>query len=78
MNNNRFQCDCKKCHVYKKNYIWNLSTCGCKNGKYLASIIDHPAITCDDVIESYNKEKNFNENKEQNFNTENFNISLLF
>ena len=41
----------------KKNYIWNLSACGCKNGKYLASIIDHSAITCDDAIESYNKEK---------------------
>ena len=47
----------------KKNYIWNLSACGCKNGKYLASIIDHSAITCDDAIESYNKEKNFNKNK---------------
>ena len=37
-----------------------LATCSCENGKYLASIIDHSVITCDEIIESYNKEtKNF-------------------
>ena len=24
----------------EKDYIWNPSTCSCKNGKYLASIMD--------------------------------------
>ena len=46
-----------------KDYIWNPSTCGFKNRKYLASIIDDSVITCDDVIESYDEETNFNENK---------------
>ena len=30
----------RKHHVCEKDYIWNPSTCGCENGKYLASIID--------------------------------------
>ena len=56
----------------KKDYIWNPVTCSCNNGKYLASIIDGPRITCDEVIEavarSYNEETkwiptNFNETK---------------
>ena len=34
----------------KKDYIWNPATCSCKNGKYLASIIDDSVITCDEVI----------------------------
>ena len=33
------------------NYIWNPATCSCKNGKYLASIIDDSVITCDQMIE---------------------------
>ena len=40
----------------------------CKNGIYLASIIDDSAIMCDEVIESFDKgtktnPKNFNEKK---------------
>ena len=31
----------------KKNYIWNPATCNCENGKYLASIMNDSAITCD-------------------------------
>ena len=52
-NNNKCRCECKKrcvCHV------WNPATCSCKNGKYLASIMDDSAITCDEIIESYDEE----------------------
>ena len=51
--------------------MWNPTTCSCENGKYLASVIDDSAITCDEVIESYEKDAeaklynktNFNEKK---------------
>ena len=43
-NNDKYQCECKKCHVCEKDYVWNLPTCNCENGKYLASIMDDPAI----------------------------------
>ena len=67
-NNNKCRCECKKCHVCEKDYIWNPSTCSCENGKYLASIMDDSAITCDEVIVSYDKETktipaNFTEKK---------------
>ena len=39
----------KKKH-HEKDYIWNPATCSCKNGKYLASIIDDSVITCDEII----------------------------
>ena len=55
-NNNKCWCKCKKCHVCEKNYIWNPATYSCENGKYLASITDDSAITCDEIIESYNEE----------------------
>ena len=45
-----------KCHACGKKFIWNPSTCSCKNGKYLASIMDDSAIMCDEIIESYDKE----------------------
>ena len=38
-NNGKYQCDCKKCHVCKKDYVWNSATCSCEHRKYLASII---------------------------------------
>ena len=58
----------KKHHIYEKDYIWNPATWSCKNGKYLASIINHSVITCDEIISSYNKEtkaisKKFNKKK---------------
>ena len=34
----------------EKDYIWNLPTYSCKNGKYLASIIDDSVITSDEII----------------------------
>ena len=42
--------------------------CSCENGRNLASSMDDSVITCDEVIESYDKETktiptNFNEKK---------------
>ena len=54
-NNNKYWCDCKKHHISEKYYVWNLVTCNSENGKYLASIVDDSVITCDEVIESYDK-----------------------
>ena len=39
-----------------ENYICNPATCSCENRIYLASIMDNSAITCDEDIESYDKE----------------------
>ena len=50
-------------NVCEKDYVWNLATCSCNNGKYLASVMDDSVIMCDEVIESYNEETNFNEKK---------------
>ena len=45
----------------KKKKNWNPATCGCKNGKYLASIMNDSAIACDEVTESYDEQtKTFN------------------
>ena len=62
-NNDRCRCECKKRHVIEKDYIWNPAACSCENGKYLASIMNPSAINYDEVIESYDKETNFNEKK---------------
>ena len=46
----------------KKDHIWNLAICSCKNRKYLTSIIDDSIITGDQIIDveaevkSYDKE----------------------
>ena len=53
----------KKRHACEKDYILNPATCSCQNGKYLASTMDDSVITFDEIIESYNKETNFNEKK---------------
>ena len=50
-------------NVCEKDYVWNPATCSCKNGKYLARVMDDSVIMCDEVIESYNEEINFNEKK---------------
>ena len=55
-NNDKCWFECKNRQVCEKDYIWNHSTCSCENGKYLASIMDDSAITCDEGIESYDKE----------------------
>ena len=58
-NNNKCRCkskNSKTCRLYEKDYIWNPATWSCKNGKYLASIIDDSVITCDEIIK---KQKQF-------------------
>ena len=67
-NNDKCWSECEKRHLCEKDYIWNPSTCSCENGKYLTNIMDDSAITCDEIIESYNEETktiptNFNEKK---------------
>ena len=76
-------CECKKHHVSEKDYVWNLATCNCENGKYLGSIMDHSASTCDEIIESYNEETktiltNFNEKKATRKTQNYFIFYLLF
>ena len=39
----------------EKGYIWNPTTCGCENGKYLASIIDNSVITRDEIKDAETK-----------------------
>ena len=56
-----------------KGYIWNPTTCSCKNGKYLPNIIDDSVITCDDIIEETKTiPTNFNEKKKTTCKTQNF------
>ena len=42
-----------------------LESCSCENGKYLARILDHSAILCDEIIDVEvklsNKKTKFNE-----------------
>ena len=81
-NNDKRQCQCKNCHVCVKDYIWNLATCSCENGKYLASIMDDSAIICDEMVESYDEETktipiNLNE-KKATCKKQNFYILLAF
>ena len=61
-NNDRCQYECKKHHIYKKDYIWNPSTCICENEKYLASIMNESVIMHNKVIEK-TIPTNFNEKK---------------
>ena len=75
-NNDKCWCECKKRHVYEKDYVWNPATCNCENGKYLASIIDDSAIMCDVIIEE-TVPINLNENK-TNCKMQNFYILLAF
>ena len=67
----------KNAMYMKKDYIWNSATCNCENGKYLASIMDDSAITCDEIIDSHKEETNFNE-KNITCRTQNFYILLAF
>ena len=61
----------KKHHTSEKDYLCNPSACICKNGKYLASVMDDSVIPCDEVIESYNEKK-------QKLFQQNFYILLAF
>ena len=70
----------------EKDCIWNPFTCSCKNGKYLASIIDDSVIRCGEVIDAEAKSNdketktiptNFNE-KNITCKTQNFYVLLAF
>ena len=74
-NNDKCRRECKKHHIYEKDYVWNPATCNCENGKYLASIMDDSVITCDEIINV--KETNFNE-KNITYRTQNVYILLVF
>ena len=84
-NNDKCWCECKKCHVCEKDYVWNPTTCNCENEKYLAIIMDDSAIMCHEIIESCDEvveaqsfnETNFNE-KKATCKTQNFYILLAF
>ena len=67
----------KKRHLCEKDYVWNPGTCNCENGKYLASIMDDSSIMCNEIIESYKEETNFNK-KKATCNTQNFYVLLSF
>ena len=41
--------------MWKRLYLES-ATCSRENGKYLANIMDDLVITCDEIIESYDKE----------------------
>ena len=47
----------------EKDYVFNPATCNCENGKYLASILDDSAITCDEIIKTCHEETSLNEKK---------------
>ena len=60
--------DSAKSAVYVKNYyIWNAATYSCKDGKYLANIMNDSVITCDEILdadeETITVPTNFNEEK---------------
>ena len=55
-NNDDCRCECKKHHVWEKDYVWNPATCSCGNRKYAVSIMDDSAITCDEIVESHNED----------------------
>ena len=61
-NNDKCQCECKKHHTCEKDYIWNPSTCICKNEKYLASIMDESVVIPNKAIEK-TIPRNFTEKK---------------
>ena len=63
--------------IYLIKHVWNPAPCNCENGKW-----DDSAITCDEVIESYDEEiktvpTNFNE-KNITCKTQSFYILLAF
>ena len=74
-NNNKCRCECKEHRICEKDYIWNHATCSCKNGKYLASIIDAEAKSYDEETKTIST--NFNEKKKAS-QTKNFCIILTF
>ena len=64
--NDKYACECKKRHVWEEDCIWDIASCSCDNGKYLADIVDNSVITCDEITEEETKTvmTNFNEKNE--------------
>ena len=54
-NNDKRWYESKRHHICEKDYIWNTVTCSYKNGKYLENVIDKSVITCDEIIETVEK-----------------------
>ena len=50
-NSDQCRSECRKHHFCEKEHIWNLATCSCENGKYLASTSDDSVIPCDEIKE---------------------------
>ena len=69
-NNDKCRCECKKHHVCEKAYVWNPATCNCKNGKYLARIMDDSAITRDEIIDLYEEDTDADADEEARSNEE--------
>ena len=62
----------------KKYYIWNRSTCSCRNDNYLACIIEDSVMSCDKIMEETKTAlTTFNE-EEVTCKTQNFYILLAF
>ena len=66
-------------NVCEKNYIQNPYKCCCEYGKYLASIMDNLAITCDEIKNAEAK-SNDEEPPSTNFSEKNITckIQMLF
>ena len=75
-NNNKWRCEYKKYNICEKDYIWNISTCICENGKYLASVMDDSVIACNEIIKE-TIPTNLNE-KKTTCKMQNFYILLAF
>ena len=52
MDNGNVDVTLKNFIYVKKDYIWSLVTCSCKNGKYLACIIGDSVITCNEITDA--------------------------
>ena len=74
--NDKCRCECKKCHVCEKDYVWNPATCNCEDGKYLASTTEDSMLICDEIIKSYEEETILI--TKATYKTENFYILLSF
>ena len=62
----------------KKNCIWILATCNCKQGQYVGNIIDDSVITCDEIIEETKTLPTNFKDKMETRKTNNFYILLAF
>ena len=50
MEYNKFQCECKKYRMWKKDFRSNASRDTCENSRYLKSFIIESVIVCDKII----------------------------